>query len=207
MGTFRFLVLPALAVLLLASPVDDAAAQAVQSQYTSTAAKMCRTHARSKASDEMPWVELACRGRGGYVVRVSDIDLRMTISVGRTIAAAAKEPAAAKHFGPFNHAHDTVEWRSITGKPFAIIQRWSLSDNENLAPSGRPGEVAMLVVTRLPPGPVCHVAYIDAKANPDDHNALARQVADEQAAAFRCSTDKTAIVGNPGRATELAAPK
>jgi hypothetical protein len=206
MRTRRSLVLAALPILLLARSVDGAAAQAVQSHYTSTGPKACKTHAKSKPSDEMPWVELSCRGRGGYVVRVSDIDLRMTVSIGRTIAAAEKEPAAEKHFGPFNHAHDTVEWRSLAGKPFAMIQRWSLSDTQNLAPSGRPAEVAMLVVTRLPPGPVCHVAYIDAKANPD-HNALARQTADEKAAAFRCGTDKTAIVGNAGRATELAAPR
>ena len=206
MRTISLLALTTLPTALGTCWMQDAAAQAVQSHYTSTGPKACKTHAKSKPSDEMPWVELSCPGRAGYVVRVSDIDLRMTVSVGRTIAAAEKEPAAEKHFGPFNHAHDTVEWRSLAGKPFAIIQRWSVSDTQNLAPSGRPVEVAMLVVTRLPPGPVCHVAYIDAKANPD-HNALARQTADEKAAAFRCGADKTAIVGNPGRATELAAPR
>ena len=199
------LALAALPLTLVTGSVQVAAAQAAQSQYTSTAEKACKTHSRSKRSEEMPWVELSCAGHGGYVVRLSDADLRMTVSAGRTIAAAAKEPAAEKNFGPFNRAHDTVEWRSIAGKPFAIIQRWSLSDSDNTTPSGRPAEVGMMVVTRLPPGPVCHVAYIAAKENPD-HNALARQTADEKAAAFRCGTDKIMIVGKPGRATELAAP-
>lgn len=199
------LALAALSLALVTGYVQDAAAQAAQSHYTSTAEKACKIHSKSKRSEEMPWVELSCAGHGGYVLRLSDVDLRMTVSAGRTIAAAAKEPAAEKNFGPFNRAHDTVEWRSIAGKPFAIIQRWSLSDSNNITPSGRLAEVGMLVVTRLPPGPVCHVAYIAAKENPD-HNALARQAADEKAAAFRCGTDKTLIVGKPGRATALAAP-
>jgi hypothetical protein len=205
MRTILSLALPALTLTLLVSSVDDAAAQAVHSHYTSTAAKACKTHAKSKPSDEMPWVELSCRGRGGYVVRVSDIDLRMTVSVGRTIAAAENEPAAEKSFGPFNSAHDTVEWRGIAGKPFATIQRWSLSDSSNETPSGRPAQVEMMVVTRLPPGPVCHVAYIDVKENPD-HNALARQTADAKAASFRCGSDQTIVAGKAGRATELARP-
>jgi hypothetical protein len=205
MRTSSSFVLVALPIALATSFAQHAAAQALQIDYTSTAEKACKTHAKSKRSEEMAWVELSCAGRGGYVMRLYDVDLRMTVSVGRTIAAAATEPAANKGFGPFNRAHDTVEWRSIAGKPFAIIQRWSLSDSEKLAPSGQPAEVTMLVVTRLPPGPVCHVAYIDAKANPD-HNALARQIADEKAAAFRCGTDKILIAGKPGRATELAMP-
>jgi hypothetical protein len=60
-------------------------------------------------------------------------------------------------------------------------------------------------LTRLPPGPVCHVAYVDAGANPD-HNVPARKAADESAAKFDCAKDKVMIVGKPGRATQLAAP-
>jgi hypothetical protein len=196
----------ALPATLFVAATRDTAAQAVQSHYTSVAEKSCKTHSKSKRSEEMAWIELSCPGRGGYLIRIYDVDLRVTVSAGRTIAAAAREPAAERSFGPFNRAHDAVEWRSIAGKPFAIVQRWSLSDSENPTPSGDPAQVAMLVVTRLPPGRVCHVAYIDVRANPDDHNALARQVADEKAAAFRCGTDKTMIVGKGGRATELATP-
>ena len=42
----------------------------------------------------------------------------------------------------------------------------------------------MLAVTRLPPGAVCHVAYVDVKANPNA-NELARKAADESARAFQ----------------------
>lgn len=61
----------------------------------------------------------------------------------------------------------------------------------------------MLVVTRLPPGPVCHVAYIDAIANPNS-NELARKAADDFARSFRCGKDEVKIIGGRGRAVELA---
>ena len=57
--------------------------------------------------------------------------------------------------------------------------------------------------TRLPPGAVCHVAYIDVAANPNA-NELARKAADELARDFQCSWDNVKIVGAGGRAVELA---
>lgn len=62
---------------------------------------------------------------------------------------------------------------------------------------------AMLVVTRLPPGPVCHVAYVDAVANPAA-NELARKAADDFARGFTCGKDEVKIIGAGGRAVELA---
>jgi len=60
----------------------------------------------------------------------------------------------------------------------------------------------MLAVTRLPPGPVCHVAYIDAAANPNA-NDLAREAADELARDFKCGKDEVKVIGERGRAVEL----
>jgi len=60
----------------------------------------------------------------------------------------------------------------------------------------------MLVVTRLPPGAVCHVAYVDVKANPNA-NEVARDAADRLAKTFDCAKDKVSVVGNSGRATTL----
>ena len=46
-----------------------------------------------------------------------------------------------------------------------------------------------MVVTRLPPGAVCHVAYVDVRANPNP-NELARKAADEIARDFKCGKDE-----------------
>jgi len=62
----------------------------------------------------------------------------------------------------------------------------------------------MLAVTRLPPGKVCHVAYIDVKANPNA-NELARKAADETARPFQCGKDEVKVIGESGRAVELGA--
>jgi hypothetical protein len=129
--------------------------------------------------------------------------LAETVSVGRSRATAAREPAAGLWIGPFNASTATVEWRALDGKPFAIIQRWHLDDNDDEDKNGRPTAKPMLVVTRLPPGPVCHVGYVDVKPNPDA-NELARKAADEFARGFKCGKDEVKVIGENGRAVELA---
>ena len=61
----------------------------------------------------------------------------------------------------------------------------------------------MLVVTKLPPGAVCPVAYVDAAANPDADD-LARQAADQIARDFKCGTDQPKVLGTSGRTAEFA---
>ena len=174
---------------LLAIP---ARAETFSSAYTSTAEKDCRANAT------------ICKGIDGLIVLVQEDDLRRTVSIGRTAKQAEKEPAANHWFGPFNFTADTIEWRRDgAGKPFATIQRWYISDNNDTDKDGRPRSAQMLVVTRLPPGAVCHVAYVDVKANPNA-NEVARDAADRLAKTFDCAKDKISIVGNNGRATTLA---
>jgi len=145
--------------------VSNVGAQTIGSSYTSTAPKDCRVSGAHNGVDDS--ATRFCPGKAGLGVLVNEDDLRETVSVGRSHAAAAREPAAQAWFGPFNSSHATVEWRALDGKPFAIIQRWHLDDNSDEDKNGRPTAKPMLVVTRLPPGPVCHVAYVDVKANPD----------------------------------------
>ena len=133
------------------------------------------------------------------MVLVSEDDLREVVSVGRNRATAAKQPAAQIWFGPFNSTAHTVEWRAMNGKPFAIIQRWHIADNGDEDKEGRPIAKPMLAVTRLPPGPVCHVAYIDAQANANP-NELARKAADEFARDFKCGDDEVKVIGAVGLA-------
>ena len=68
---------------------------------------------------------------------------------------------------------------------------------------GRPIAKPLLVVTRLPPGAVCHIAYVDVKANPNA-NELARKAADEVARNFKCGKDEVKVVGASGAAVRLA---
>ena len=182
------------------------AAEKFESHYTSVAADACRTIDEAKPG-EGEWHIWSCKGHGGLVVVRAEADLREIISVGQSVEAAREEPAAKTWFGPFNVAGDTIEWRRVSGAkaPFAIIQRWTVSDSENVDSDGAPKPFELLIVTRLPPGPVCHVALVDARENAD-HNALARTAADELARGFRCGTDQVRVVGKRGRAIELLGP-
>jgi hypothetical protein len=176
-------------------------AQTIGSSYTSTAPRDCRVTSAGNGVDGS--TIRVCPGKAGLKVLVSEDDLRETVSVGRNRGAAENEPAAQAWFGPFNSTTTTVEWRALDGKPFAIIQRWHIADNSDEDRNGRPVAKPMLAVTRLPPGPVCHVAYIDVQANPNA-NELARKAADEIARGFKCGKDEVRLVGETGRAVEMA---
>jgi hypothetical protein len=179
-----------LAACLLAAPAPLAAAESV---YTRFKAMACKTI----STDEVGGVE-TCKGLGGMPVLVVDGDSRIAVSYG---PKAEDEPAAKLFFGPLNGVGDTLEWRvGANRRAFATILRWRLSLSGDEA--AKPGDNApLLVITRLPPGPVCHVAYVDAGANPNA-NELARQAADE-ARAFVCGEQKARLVGKPGRASGL----
>ena len=185
---------------LVFGPISPASAQTFSSSYTSTAPKDCRVSSAGTEVDDS--TIRTCPGKGGLVVLISEDDLRETVSVGRNRAAAKKEPAAGVWFGPFNSTEHTVEWRAMNGKPFAIIQRWHIADISDEDKNERPIAKPMLAVTRLPPG-VCHVAYIDAQANPNP-NELARKAADEFARGFKCGEDEVKVIGETGKAVGLA---
>ena len=182
-------------------PISPASAQTFGSSYTSTAPKDCRVTSAGTEIDDS--TIRTCPGKAGLLVLISEDDLRETVSVGRTRAAAAREPAAGVRFGPFNSTEHRVEWRTMNGKPFAIIQGWHIADISDEDKNGRPIAKPMLAVTRLPPGQVCHVAYIDAQANPNP-NELARKAADELARDFKCGKDEVKVIGETGKAVSLA---
>jgi hypothetical protein len=185
----------ALTTLMIATFGSQATPQPiVVSGFSSTAAANCWITGPGRVEDSPTRV---CRGKATLVVLVSKGDLRETVSVGRNRDEAANEPAAQTSFGPFKQALPAIEWRIAGGNPFAIIQRWRIADSD-----AKP----LLVVTRLPPGAVCPVAYVDAAANPNA-DELARQAADEIARDFKCGTDQVKAVGASGRTAELAAPR
>jgi hypothetical protein len=173
--------------LVLSAACGAARAEDITSIYTSTAPKDCRVIDRQRVGGDDIYTRWVCKGVAGYVVVVTEDDLRMHVTVGTSVKAALKEPAAEQGFGSFNSITDTIEWRWVKGtaRPFAIIQRWTYADNENLAETGRPKDVPVLIVTRLPPGPVCQVARVEVKKG-EDANAAARNTADSAARAFKC---------------------
>ena len=199
----RKFAVPAAAALLAAAfgLISPANAQTFSSSYTSSAPKDCRTVGKPREPDG--GTTQVCPGKSGLVVLISEDDLRQTVSVGPDRIAASKEPAAEAWFAPFNSTAPTVEWRAADGRPFAIIQRWLIADNNDPDKTGSPTSKPMLAVTRLPPGPVCHVAYIDGQAN-RNANELARQAADEFARDFKCGKDEVKVIGEKGAAVSLA---
>jgi hypothetical protein len=178
-------------------------AQDFASVYSSTDVRKCKKVDAAK-NGEGDWSVWLCAGVSGRVVLVSEDDLRMTVSIGRDRKSAAAQPASSQGFSPFNRIHDTLEWRTSKGAPFATIQRWFLSDSANPGKDGRPTPVGMMVVTRL--DPACHVAYVDVAANGGaSANEIARQAADEHARGFDCK-QKPIVIGKRGRAIALAMP-
>jgi hypothetical protein len=164
---------------------------AVESAYTTFDSDKCR-HARGRdVEDYGSWL---CRGYRDIPVWLAAGDQRMYVSFGR---GAAREPAAGETIPGFNDVYKgTIEWRLERNrdgklKPFATIMRW----NFMTSPGDRQAGGRKLVVTKLGPGGVCHVGYVDARANPDA-NELARKLADEKARTFKCGIDKAQSVGS-----------
>jgi len=154
--------------------------------------KTCKRISAGRAEEDYgAW---RCPGHAGIAVVVSAGDQRTYVSFGPN---AEREPAAGETLPGFNDVDKgTIEWRLDTaGKPFAAIARWNFMRRpvEN-AHEEKLARGQMLVVTRLPPGPVCHVGYVDANLNPSA-NDLARKLADETARGFACGKDKPVRVG------------
>jgi hypothetical protein len=192
-----------IAAIALMVATSAAFAQDFASVYSSTDVRKCKKVDDAK-NGEGDWSVWLCAGISGRVVLVSEDDLRMTVSIGRNRKSAASQPASSQGFSPFNRIHDTLEWRTIKGQPFATIQRWFLSDSANPSKDGRPTPVGMMVVTRL--NPACHVAYVDVAANGGaSANEIARTAAEEHARNFDCK-QKPIVIGKRGRAIELAMP-
>jgi hypothetical protein len=166
------------AVIVLVGIATSAISQTVSRVYTQFDADKCRHTKGRNVEDYGSW---RCPGYAGIDVYLSAGDQRMFVSFGHN---AAREPAARQTFPAFNSAYKgTVEWRIETtpdGKPrpFAAILRWNVKlESDERDTTGR-----VLVVTRLGSDGVCHVGYVDARANPDA-NKMAQQLADERAGA------------------------
>ncbi len=129
----------------------------------------------------------SCPGFKGYPLMVTESDLRFSLIYG-----FGAKMADGQTLPPFNRLGEKLEWRlsNDLGRwmPIATIVRYHTADTQTGEDKGE-----VLVVTQLSEGNSCHIAYIDALANPDA-NALARAAADG-AGAFDCASDEVEIIG------------
>ena len=187
----RKAILRSMAAIVAALCVESASAQTpagdgITYVYTQfDADKTCKHRKGREVEDYGTWT---CPGYAGIPVVLSAGDQRMQVSFG---PRASREVAAGETFPAFNDVYKgTIEWRLAPGKngkpaPYATILRW----NYMTSPDDRKASGRALVVTRLNPGGVCHVGYVDARANPDA-NDIARKLAGEKARNFVCEKDK-----------------
>lgn len=168
--------------LMIAAPSDAVAVHPAKSLYTALDLSHCETQETAPAGRK-----LKCEGLPGYPVFVAAGGPRSFLSVGRD---AWSKHAAKQTLRPLNtlfkdhRRRATLEWqfviRDSKPAPYAMIVRYFTHSGS------KRGEV--LVVTRVSDEDVCHVAYIDAIANPNAI-ALARQIADERARQFNCGSE------------------
>jgi hypothetical protein len=171
--------------------IAQTASQEISFVYTKfDAEKGCKHTPGRDVEDYGSW---RCAGHDGIMVLLSGGDQRMTMSFGTTAKQAQKEPASSETFPGFNSVYDgTIEWRIeklANGKkrPFAAIVRWNTRTEADAEREDGKSTGRTLVVTRLNPGGVCHVGYVDARQ--PGANEAARKLADDKARGFKCGTD------------------
>jgi hypothetical protein len=176
-------------IVLVTSP---ATAQTIEGAFADFNLKKCR-HIPGEVEED--YGEWRCKGYDGIPIWMGAADQRVMISFG---PRAKEEPAAHQTLSSFNGEGEKIEWRiekSANQKPpFAAIMHWSTTKPDD---KGDPVRGEVLVVTRLPPGAVCHVGYVDGRANPNA-NELAREIADKNARKFRCRKDAPVVLGATG---------
>lgn len=179
-----------LALALVAAAAQPSAANPLKSRLTAIDLAECKLVKRHKDGNAY-----RCQGLPNWPVYVASGDDRQFVSFG---AAPEKRQAATQTLGAFNTIFErgkrpAIEWRierrGGREMPFATIVRFHTSRD------GTRGEV--LVVSKVDQKQACHLAYIDANANPDGM-ALARKWADENARVRGCDKPPE-VIGRAGK--------
>ena len=144
------------------------------SSYTTHDYAKCR---KDKGNGD-PVLIHRCAGKAGISVIWTAGDDSSAVEFG---AKALQETISDK--AAFFEAGKTNEWRGPkSGKPQAAILRYATGRSVGKLDGSR------LVIYRLAPdGSSCIVGSVDARKR--DANAVARRLADEKAAGFRCGQD------------------
>jgi hypothetical protein len=143
---------------------------------------LCKT-IRVSGYKEQPVVQERCpAGPNGWPVTMVSADARVNVWFGRQAQGGATVCDALK--GGFSDPHSTIEWRLLSGKPFAAIQRYYFSGQQ------------ALTVHRLNDDKTSCVAAVVSVEHGLDANAEAVRLADEIVPTFRCAYDKMIVVGH-----------
>lgn len=168
------------ASLLCLLPVAATAGE-VTSAYTTYDIDECE---RTATEAEESFGAFTCAGYEGYDIYWAEGDLRTFIAYGKN---AFEHCSAQQTFGRFNSTNTTVEWRLENGRPFAAIQRWNVSDDENGTKTK-----SWLGVTRIEDGNSCRVALVEGSL--PGANGKAREAADRLARKFNCQTGIVEVI-------------
>lgn len=163
-------------------------AQRPESRYIKFNLDACETIERDEESGA---IIQRCNDAGDYEIYVAEGDLRYFIGYGPN---GLNQRAFSQTLAPFNRVNNVVELRQYEGEnePYAAILRYYT--DSGMGDDNAKGEV--LVVTKLYGGEACHMAYIDARANPNA-NELAREIADGDEG-FDCLKDDPQVIGETG---------
>jgi hypothetical protein len=180
----------------LSAALISAPALANDSVYTDVSRDKCRLLREWEGASS----QSLCPGIGDYPVHFIESDIRQGFFFGHVRQSYLEN--GFESFGPFNHAETTVEWRlDDSRKPIAAILRWIIENPDpqtDRSTKAFQGQVLVISkVAQKEDGDGCVVGYVDALANADA-NTLARRIADERAASFRCGTDQASYHGNRG---------
>ncbi len=176
-----------MALILSLAGASGGAAQQISSVYTEFDLNHCVIVEKIEQTGS---IIQRCRALDGFPVFIAEDDLRFFVGYG---PAGRKQKAFNQTLPQFNSIHNQIEFRICSGArhPFAAILRY-FTDGGSGRPKGQ-----MLIVTKIEGAEACHMAYIDAVANPDA-NALAQRTADTMAPGFNCARDEARTVGAAG---------
>ncbi|HEX8642487.1 MAG TPA: hypothetical protein VF702_01080 [Allosphingosinicella sp.] len=171
----------ALAIIVAALGTTAANAQGsgrATSAYTRLQLDRCTVLSRVEEGASIAW---RCSGYRAVPLFVMSGDDRFDLDAGidNGVWESPRE---------FNSPPTRIEWRLRGGRPFAIIYRLFLS-NEN----GPLTSVLIVESVGRDGAPGCQIAEIDARV--PSANALARSHADTRASRFRCGIDQIEAEG------------
>jgi len=175
-----------LGVALLAglSPAAAQDAGGLTSAFSNIARPACHASGpRQPAEHET--VTYRCRTSAGIEVAIAYLGTAVQVTFSTGDIAVRPQLGAGYDVG------DRIEWRGRrTAKGFVpqagILRLLSRNDDGKV--------VGVLAVVRVDRGAVCPAGWVDVAANPDA-NVVARTLADQVAAGFRCGRDKPVVAG------------